>query len=73
MFTPGGTKGRLAESRMELAPKLVEIVGKSAARLKRTMARASRSLASAIFRFWFASATCSSSAWSSGSPRIAHH
>jgi len=37
------------------------------------MALASRSLASAIFRFWLAVVTSSSSVWSSGSPKIDHH
>ena len=55
------------------AERSVEIVGNSAARLKRTTARASRSLASATFRSWLAAATCSSSAWSSGSSKISHH
>ena len=69
----GDKKGWFADSRTELAPALAEIVGKRAARLKRTMARAARSLASAIFRFWLAVATSSASAWSSGSPKIDHH
>jgi hypothetical protein len=69
----GERNGRFADSRTELAPTLVEIVGKSAARLKRTWARASRSLASAIFRVWLAGAICASSASRSGSRKMVHH
>src|SRR5260370_42481302 len=51
----------------------VEIVGDSADRLKRIMARAWRNRASATFRFWLETVSSSSSALSCGSPKISHH
>ena len=51
----------------------VEIVGNSAARLKRISARAWRKRASAIFNSWFPSMACCSSAVSCGSPNVSHH
>src|SRR5438067_12158597 len=73
VLTLGDRKGRFAESRMELAPAPAEIVGNTAARLNRTSARAARSRASAIFRFWLAVAISTSSPSRSGSPKIVHH
>src|SRR5712692_7009127 len=64
--------GLWAESRMELMLGPVDMVGNSAARLKRIMARASRKRASAAFRSWLATTTCSASALSCGSPNISH-
>jgi len=72
VFALGETNGPFSDWRSEAAPAVVEIVGNNAARLKRTSARAARNRASAIFRFWLASAICSSSALSSGSPKISH-
>src|ERR1700722_18286735 len=48
------------------------MVGNSDARLKRTMVRACRKRASAIFKSWLETVTCSSSAFNLGSPKISH-
>src|SRR5207253_8133370 len=49
-LTPDDRNGWWDDSRTELGPKVVEIVGKRPARLKRTAARASRRRASASLR-----------------------
>src|SRR6266436_3521715 len=50
----------------------VEMVGNSAARLKRIVARACRKRASATFKLWLDAATCSSNELSWASPNISH-
>src|SRR4030095_4633408 len=70
---PLDAKGLSVELRTESALPPAVTVGNNPARAKPINARAWRKCASATFTFWLASLTCSSSAFSCGSPKISHH
>src|SRR5258705_314247 len=70
---PDDAKGLSVELRTESALVPAVTVGNKPARKKPIRARAWRKCASATFTFWLASLTCSSSAFSCGSPKISHH
>src|ERR687892_2645516 len=70
---PGVPEGLTVELRTEAALAPAVTVGNNPARKKPIMARAWRKRASATLTFWLASLTCSSSAFSCGSPKISHH
>src|SRR5215469_3222462 len=72
LLKPIGKYGPFGESRMLMMLGATAMVGNSAARLYFTVARASRKRASAAFRSWLETATCSSSAFSGASPKISH-